>query len=137
MLIDSHCHPEQGAELESARDAGVGGLVCIADLEFARGHQDVNGLRVWATAGVHPHEAAAAAGAGWEQLRRQAEDPLTISIGEIGLDYHYDNSPRAAQLEAFERQLELAVELGLPVSVHCREAWDDCFRLIAAHPPPG
>jgi len=134
LLLDSHCHPEDRAELERARSAGVSGLVAIAALDFARAHQDMDGLRVWTTLGIHPHEASSASEAAWEAMRRDAADPLVVAIGEIGLDYHYDHSPRLVQLEAFERQLALAAECALPVSIHCRDAWADCFDRLARYP---
>jgi len=133
LLLDSHCHPEERAELERAREAGVSGLVAIAALDFAYAHQDIPDLRVWTTIGVHPHDASSATEATWEAMRREAADPLVIAVGEIGLDYHYDHSPRPVQIEVFERQLALAAGLGLPVSIHCRDAWSDCFNLLARH----
>lgn len=122
------------AVLERARAAGVTGLVAIDGAEFAGRHQEVPGLRVWATAGVHPHEAARADADAWARLEAQAAE--VIGIGEIGLDYHYDHSPRAVQRAVFERQLELAAMQGLPVTVHCREAFEDCVAAIAAQNPP-
>ena len=155
VLIDSHCHPDGGefdndraAMFERAAAAGVDGLVAIGGgaapgtlavgLECARTFQGHAGLKLWATVGVHPHDAARATSptASWEELSQLAADPLIIAIGEIGLDYHYDHSPKKAQRDAFERQLLLAAECGLPVAVHCREAFDDCLALIAAHNPP-
>lgn len=142
-MIDSHCHPdseefagEAEALLERAAAAGIEGLVAIAGVEFARRHQGHAGLKIWSTAGIHPHEAAAAAPAIWEQLEREARDPLTIAIGEIGLDYFYDHSPRESQIPVFERQLALAAETGLPVSIHCRDAFADCLRILEAANPP-
>lgn len=90
------------------------------------------GPRVWATVGIHPHDANDASDASLAELRRLAQQPEVIAIGEIGLDYHYDHSPRERQRELFARQLALAAELGLPVSIHCREAWDDGLALLAA-----
>ncbi len=135
---------------ERAAAAGVDGLVAIGGgaepgtlavgLECARTFQGHAGLKLWATVGIHPHDAARATSpanaAIWEELGQLAADPLIIAIGEIGLDYHYHHSPKEAQRDAFERQLRLAAACGLPVSVHCREAFDDCVALIAAHNPP-
>jgi TatD DNase family protein len=145
VLIDSHCHPSDAAfaddpvaPLQRALAAGVTGLVAIAAPEFARAHPaTVPGLKLWATAGVHPHDAAAATEATWSQLAADAADPIVVAIGEIGLDYHYDHSPRPVQRAVFERQLVLARDLGLPVSIHCRDAFEDCFAALAALPPPG
>ncbi|HUX68466.1 MAG TPA: TatD family hydrolase [Terriglobales bacterium] len=144
MLIDSHCHPddeafagEREAVLERARAAGVEGLVAIHAPQFARDHQGMPGLRVWATIGVHPHEAGQATAATWEELQAWSGAPEVIGVGEVGLDYHYDHAPRGLQQAVFQRQLELAAGWGLPVAVHCREAFADCLALIAAHNPPG
>lgn len=142
-MIDSHCHPdseefagEVEAVLQRAAEAGLAGLVAIAGVEFARRHQARGGLKIWATAGIHPHEAAAAGATEWAQFEEHAGDPLTIAIGEIGLDYFYDHAPRAVQQQAFERQLVRAAERGLPVSIHCRDAFSDCFRILEGHNPP-
>ncbi len=145
MLVDSHCHPADTAfaddplaPLQRALAAGVTGIVAIAAPEFARARQAaVPGLKLWATAGVHPHDAAQATEATWARLAADAADPLVLAVGEIGLDYHYDHSPRPVQRAVFERQLALARVSGLPVSIHCRNAFDDCFAALAALPPPG
>lgn len=140
MLLDSHCHPDDAAfDPDRAgmleRAAGVlGGLVAIAGLDWLRSAVVPPGLKIWTTVGVHPHEAAKLDEAGWAKLQADAGDPRVIAIGEIGLDYHYDHSPREVQREAFERQLGLAAERRLPVSIHCREAWDDCLAILGRHP---
>ena len=90
------------------------------------------GPKIWATAGIHPHESKDATDASFVELRALASDPAVIAIGEIGLDYHYDHSPRERQRHLFARQLALAAELRLPVSIHCREAWDEGLAQIAA-----
>lgn len=143
-MIDSHCHPDdaafandRGAMLARAAEK-LEGIVAID------GTAEVEGLKIWSTVGIHPHEAANAA-ARWDQLEatvaedRQTDRPTDrqtplIAIGEIGLDYHYDNSPRPTQIAVFERQLALAAAHHLPVSVHCREAWDDGFAAIRNQP---
>ena len=86
-----------------------------------------------ATAGVHPHEARLADEAVYDELRGLARDGRIVAIGEIGLDFHYDHSPRDAQREAFRRQVRLAREVGLPIVVHTREADDETAR----HPRGG
>lgn len=136
MLFDSHCHltDQRFAEdrddvLSRARQAGVNGMVTIAsDLSDARSAADLaerNG-DVWATAGVHPHVAA---DAGPDDLDRIGDllrsHPRMIAVGETGLDYHYDNSPRARQRELLRKHGALAAELGLPLVVHTRDADDD------------
>ncbi len=139
MLIDSHCHPDSDdfdadreQVLARAREAGVTELVAIGG-GAEPGTLDV-GLRlaegrpgVWCTVGIHPHEAQRASAASYEEMRRLAAHPKVIAVGEIGLDYYYDHSPREAQRETFRRQIELAMELELPISIHCRDAWEDCM----------
>lgn len=143
MYFDSHCHltddrfREDGgadAAVERARAAGVTGLVTIgvgpddaaAALEIGERHPDV-----WATAGIHPHDAAGGDDAALERIRELAGRAKCVAIGEIGLDYHYDNSPRDVQRRVFARQLELAAELRLPVAIHSREAEEDTAALVA------
>jgi TatD DNase family protein len=140
MLIDSHCHLTYeplakmvDAVLARAAAAGVTNCVTIgtslpdvsAAIDLGRRH-----CNVFATAGIHPHEAGKAPG-GWEsELRRLAADTRVVAIGETGLDYHYDFSPRGRQRAVFERQLALAVECGKPVVIHCREAHDDVVGVL-------
>lgn len=147
-MIDSHCHldmeefgQDREAVLARALAAGVRGVVSIgggaAPGTLARGLRVAQtapstGPRVWATVGIHPHEAKDASEASLAELRSLAPRPEVIAIGEIGLDYHYDHSPREQQRDIFSQQLALAAELGLPVSIHCREAWEDGLALIAA-----
>ena len=142
MLFDSHCHltderfaEDAGAAVARARAAGLAGLVTIgvspedaeAALALAERHEGV-----WATAGIHPHEAAHADEAALAHVRHLTTRPKCVAIGEIGLDYHYDFSPRDIQRHAFERQLQAAAELGLPVVVHSREAEEDTAALVRA-----
>lgn len=146
MLIDTHAHLHDREfthdfvkVLERAAAAEVGGVVLIGeDLENSRTaleHARRAGLpvRMWATVGVHPHKASA-----WEQsrdqLRELARSAGTVAIGEIGLDYHYDFSPRAAQDIAFHEQMALAREMNLPVVIHCREAYEDVLAICREIP---
>jgi len=133
MLFDSHLHLSDSAFAEDraetiarAREAGVVAMVTVASnladariaLEVASAHAGV-----WSTAGVHPHDAAEFdPDRDIPKLRALAAEAPVVAIGETGLDFHYDHSPRAAQREAFEAQLELACATGLPVVVHSREA---------------
>jgi TatD DNase family protein len=138
MIIDSHCHihdshffPEnQEAVYSRARQAGTDMIVVAtsesdaeAAIAFADSHEGV-----WAVAGVHPHDTKE----GWqrvEALLKQKPSAL-VGIGEIGLDYFYDNSPRDVQIRALEEQLQWAVDYDLPVSFHVREAYDDFWPLF-------
>lgn len=138
MYFDSHCHltddrfkGEAETVAERARDAGVEGFVLIAsDEEDARAARDLaRTLGVWSTAGIHPHTATRAE-RGLDRVRELASEAEVVAIGETGLDYYYDNSPRRVQREAFGRQLELAAELRMPVVVHSREADDDTIAMI-------
>ena len=130
-LIDSHAHladerilPDVEGVVRRAREAGLAGIVSIAtDAEDARTNL---GLAerfddVWCTAGIHPHAASTASDAAFSVVRELAAHPKVVALGETGLDYHYDFSPRDVQREAFARHLELSRETGLPVIVHSRE----------------
>ncbi|MEJ6952256.1 TatD family hydrolase [Natronospora cellulosivora (SeqCode)] len=90
---------------------------------------------IFATVGVHPHEASEVDDDALEKLKEYAQDEKVLAIGEIGLDYHYDNSPRDIQREAFKKQLLLAKELGLPVVIHSREADDDTLKILKEYYP--
>lgn len=95
---------------------------------------------VYASVGVHPHDAAKASEESWSAVRILAAHPKVLHLGETGLDYHYDFSPHDVQRKVFVRQLELASELGMPVSIHTREAWSDtvaCIREVWAGGGPG
>ncbi|MBI4568811.1 MAG: YchF/TatD family DNA exonuclease, partial [Planctomycetes bacterium] len=132
MLVDSHCHidgPEFAGDfaemLGRAADAGVRYFICIgvgADgaRRALRLAEEIPG--VYATAGVHPHDAAAATESEFSAIRDLLRHPKMVAVGEIGLDFHGDRAPRDAQQPTFERQLDLAQETGKPVVIHCREA---------------
>lgn len=145
MFIDSHCHlddsdfaADREAVIARALDAGVGVMVNIGGasgpdemdsaLRIAGNHEGI-----YAAAGIHPHEASKAADKHFDQLREWAGRPKFLAIGEIGLDYHYDRSPRDVQRIIFIRQLELAREAGMPIMIHCREAWTDLAEIIQSH----
>jgi len=147
-LVDSHCHLDDEkfaadleAVIERAQAAGVESLMAIGtgngppDLEVAIRLADRYPC-FYATVGVHPHDAAKATPATFEHLRALLHHPKVLAIGEIGLDYHYDFSPREVQREVFSTQLRLAVEALKPIVIHTREAWDDTLRLIDENPPP-
>jgi len=90
-------------------------------IDIARANPDV-----WASVGLHPHEALH----GVDSIRDLFDSPRVIAVGEAGLDYYYDHSPREAQRVAFSRQIELANELDLPLIIHTRDAWDDTFAVL-------
>lgn len=136
MWTDSHCHI--GAEaLGAAHDAGVTRLVVVgtdattsaAAIAVAAAHDGV-----WATVGLHPHDAIN----GVASIRPLLDDldPSVVAIGECGLDYHYDHSPRPVQREAFAAQIGLAHELGLALVIHTREAWDDTWAILRSEGVP-
>lgn len=141
--IDNHCHISAEEDLrevvDTAAASGVVAMVCVgtdaasstACLETAAADD-----RVWATAGVHPHDAVE----GTEALRRVVEAGLLggrlVAIGECGLDYHYDHSPREVQREVFADQVRMANELGLPLVIHTRDAWEDTFEILRSESMP-
>ncbi len=144
-FLDSHCHlddadftADREAVIARARAAGVARMMTIGGaggpdtmgeaLEIAEAHDGV-----FAAAGVHPHEAIKAEERHLELLRGLARRSKFLAIGEIGLDYHYDHSPRDVQHKVFAHQLELAKEVQRPIVIHCREAWADLTSLIRTH----
>jgi TatD DNase family protein len=145
-LIDSHCHlddkqfhRDREAVIQRARVAGIELMLAIGS-----GPPDLEaGLRlaeawpeIYATVGVHPHDAARADESTWARLAELLRRPKVLAVGEIGLDYHYDFSPRPAQREAFIQQLRLAREAGKPVVIHTREAWPATLALLREHWQP-
>ena len=140
---DDHCHLHfRDADpatvthaVATARDAGVERFVTVgcdvadsrAAIEVARAHDGV-----FATAGVHPHEAEH----GIDGLEALLGDPAVVAVGECGLDYHYDHSPRDAQREVFAAQIALAEAHGLALVIHSRSAWEDTFDVLAAEGVP-
>src|SRR5262249_33054458 len=100
-----------------------------AAVEVARHHDGV-----WATIGLHPHDAVEGVDGIVALLAER--DPVVVGVGECGLDYHYDYSPRPVQREVFASQVRLAAELGMTLVVHTREAWDDTFAILASEGPP-
>jgi TatD DNase family protein len=148
-LVDSHCHlddPQYDADreetIERARQAGVSLLLAVGtgggppDLEAAIRLASAR-EGVYATVGVHPHDARKADAATWSAIERLLGHPKVVALGEIGLDYYYDNSPRLQQREAFAVQLEIARGARKPVVIHTREAWPDTWALLEKHWSPG
>ena len=140
MLIDSHCHlnykgliEDQDAVLARARTAGIGGFLNISTRQ--REWADViataeRNADVWATIGIHPHEADEHADLGEAALRDATAHPKVIGIGETGLDYYYDHSDRAVQQALFRTHIRVARETGLPLIIHTRDAEDDTTRIL-------
>jgi len=139
-LIDSHCHlnyeglvERQDEVLENARDRGVQGFLNISTRQ--REWNDVVGVAernadVWASVGVHPHEADAHPDLGATALVEATRHPRVIAIGECGLDYYYDKSDRAAQRERFEAHIDAARQTRLPLIVHTRDAEGDTAEIL-------
>lgn len=140
MLVDSHCHldfPEFAGELDEvigrARRAGIGRMVTIctrldrlaATLEIAGRYEEV-----FCGVGVHPHEAAEEGDVTVARLAEIARHPKVVGIGETGLDYYYENSPRDRQQESFRTHIRAARETGLPLIVHTRDADADTLRIL-------
>ena len=141
MWADSHCHLQYEGitadALAAAAAAGVGRVICVGTdasqsvkaIEIARAHPGT----VWATVGLHPHDASQ----GVEGIVDLLGAPEVVGVGECGLDYHYDHSPREAQRQAFAAQIALACERDLALVIHTREAWDDTFAILRAEGVPG
>ncbi|MGB9148294.1 MAG: TatD family hydrolase [Acidobacteriaceae bacterium] len=153
-MIDSHCHldssrydEDRDALLERAWAAGVRGILSIGigegpetmhrALEISRGYAGrPETPRIWASAGIHPHEARLADEAAYVKLDGLLEEPEVLACGEIGLDYFYDHSPREEQKAVFTRQMEIAAGRRKPIIIHCRpsqnsaDAWDDTLAML-------
>ena len=148
MFVDSHAHlemeqfnPDRGVVLQRAQDAGVETIVAIGSgagpgsldcaIQLAEKYEFI-----YATIGIHPHEAKLANDADFDELAQLEKRPKVIAWGEIGLDYFYDHSPRDVQWQVFLRQLQMAAAAKLPVVIHCRpsegsdNAWEDCLQLL-------
>ncbi len=151
MFVDSHAHLE-GEQFDTdreqmlvrARETGVERIVAIGSgtgpgsldcaIKLAEKYEFI-----YATIGIHPHEAKLASGADFQELEQLAKCPKVIACGEIGLDYFYDHSPRDVQQRVFLKQLDLAKAAKLPIVIHCRpsqdseNAWEDCLNLLQEH----
>jgi TatD DNase family protein len=145
-LVDSHCHlddekfdPDRALVIERALAAGVELMLAIGAggsldgaIQLAERYPCI-----YATIGVHPHDAAKATPDSLARLRDLAGHPKVLAIGEIGLDYHYDFSPRDVQRSVFERQLSIAAEFHKPIVIHTREAWEDTLAQVTSLPHGG
>jgi TatD DNase family protein len=136
--VDTHCHlfllgDDPSSAIAAARDAGVGTLICPGidpatsrrSLEISESHRGV-----FATAGMHPHDAAAFDERAGAEIEELLADPRVVAVGECGLDFYRMRSPREDQERVFAVQVALAREAGAPVVVHCRDAWDPILRLL-------
>src|SRR5947209_843412 len=140
MWADSHCHLQcdgvAAGALAAAAAAGVGRVICVgtdaaysaAGIEVARAHPGT----VWATVGLHPHDASD----GVDTIVGLLGEPEVVGVGECGLDYFYDHSPREVQRAAFATQVLLADERDLALVIHTRDAWDDTFDILQAEGVP-
>ena len=151
MYVDSHAHidgppfdADRAEMLARARQAGMVALLAVGNadgpsnvervLPFAEQHD-----WIWASIGLHPHEARLADREAYQKMSSLARHPRVIAWGEIGLDYHYDYSPRDVQRRVFVEQMELAATVRKPVIIHCRpsdnsqNAWDDLLQLVRQH----
>ncbi len=140
--IDSHCHlqtlppDERVAALDAARRRGVSGFLVPAIrledaedlLELCHAHDDV-----WCALGCHPHDASSWRRGDGERLRALLADPKAVAVGECGLDFYYDHSPRELQIRVMREQWQLAVELGLPVVIHNRDSNAEMLEVVRAH----
>lgn len=137
--IDSHCHlqnlppEERERALDAARERGVQGFLVPATkleeaediLAFCHQHSDV-----WCALGTHPHDASSWRDGDVDRLRSLLADPKAVAVGECGLDFYYDHSPREAQFRALREQWALAIELGLPVVVHNRDSNEEMLSVV-------
>ena len=132
-MFDEH---EVAGVLDRALGAGVAGILAPAtgpdDIDLVLGIAKDHPNRVVAAAGVHPHEAHSLGGSMKRIVERACEQATVVAVGEIGLDYHYLNSPREDQLAALSWQLDLAIAAGLPVVLHNRESWPDLVSMLEA-----
>jgi TatD DNase family protein len=142
-IIDTHCHldfPDLAVQLPDvlarARGIGVVAMICIGsgkDLGNARAAVALAAQErdVFAAVGIHPHDVGTMTEADWQALDELARAPRVVGIGETGLDYHYDHSPRDAQRDAFRRFIRLARQVRLPVICHIRDAHEEAARILA------
>lgn len=140
MLIDTHCHlndekllPQADGIINDFNNNGIESAICVGydmpssevAVELADKYENL-----YAAIGIHPHDATTADYDKYERLATLSSSEKVVAIGEIGLDYHYDLSPRAIQKGAFREQIELADTLGLPIVLHIREAYEDARQIL-------
>lgn len=146
-IFDTHAHYDDPA-FDSDRDELICSLKSQNVCAVVNAASDINSSRagialaekypfIWASVGIHPHEAGKADRDALDILKDLLKHPRVVAVGEIGLDYYYNNSPKETQLEWFERQLELAVDFGKPVIIHNRDAHQDTLRALKKYRPAG
>ena len=145
MFTDSHCHLDDrrfADDLDTVLDrAAAAGVTRILTIGTGDGPPEVDRAvrladrypQIYASIGVHPHDAAKVTPQTYDDLRALSTHPKVVAFGEIGLDYHYDFSPRETQREVFIEQLKLARAVNLPITIHTREAWDDTMSILREH----
>lgn len=143
-IIETHCHLDYLKNepleeiLQKSREAGVEKILTIAvepdnfdkAYELSQKHEEI-----YFTQGIHPHDAKLATEEAFSKIIERAAAPKMLAVGEIGLDYHYDNSPREKQKEVFKRQLQIATDLDLPVVIHSRDADEDMAAILKEMSP--
>ena len=141
VYVDSHCHidmdafdQDRDAVVARARQAGLANMLVVGCVDAANGHRralaTAEALGLPASAGIHPHDSKLATDAIYDELRGWAKAGRIVAIGEIGLDYHYDHSPRETQRAVFRQQIAIAREVGRPIVIHTREADDDTAAIL-------
>lgn len=138
-IIETHCHLDYLKEnpleitLENAKAAGIEKIITIAvspsNLDTVMALTEENPM-IWGTQGIHPHDAEQYSPEVGEKIRKQAPNERIVAIGEIGLDYFYDNADRNVQRQVFHEQLQIAADLDLPVVIHSRDADDDTIEIL-------
>lgn len=145
MLFDSHAHldddkfnGDREAVISKIAETGISYVVNVgSDMESSIKSVELSSRYpfIYAAVGIHPYDADQVNDETIERLRRLADNPKVVAIGETGLDYHFDDAPRQVQIQAFRRQIKLADELGLPVIIHDREAHHDMMEVLVSERP--
>ncbi|MCK8817080.1 TatD family hydrolase [Natroniella sulfidigena] len=140
MLTDTHAHldfdrfeQDRQEVIARAKEEGISTIINVgADMQSSENSVELAKEYdfIYASVGVHPHEAKSVTKEDYQRLKELARHEKVIAIGEIGLDYHYDNSPREVQQQVFKEQLRVAKEVGLPVAIHSRDAKDDTLKIL-------
>lgn len=145
MIWDTHAHLDDprfkddfSEVLDRANKAGISRILNVG-FDLPASERSVKLAReysfIYASVGIHPHDAVGVSEENWETLRQLAQDPKVIGWGEIGLDYYRDLSPRDVQKEVFIQQIEMANSVKLPIIIHNRDAHQDMMQIVKEHPP--